>query len=219
MLSPLAEARLSMKTPYPVSVALVMGTLVSAWPAFAADAAKGKEVFQTNCAACHGADGTGTEIMPTIPHLSNPEFLSVASPGLLKAMIENGRPGRPMPTWKGILGADQIADVVAYLKQWQTIPDVSVPPGPIHGDVRAGKAIFSTICATCHGVGGLGQSAPALNNPGFLKAASDGYLKKTLEIGRPGTPMRSFLGPSGLANLSDQDLNNVVAYIRSWQKK
>ena len=105
-----------MKTPYPVSVALVMGTLVSAWPAFAADAAKGKEVFQTNCAACHGADGTGTEIKPTIPHLSNPEFLSVASPGLLKAMIENGRPGRPMPTWKGILGADQIADVVAYLK-------------------------------------------------------------------------------------------------------
>jgi len=55
---------------------------------------------------------------------------------------------------------------------------------------------------------------PALNNVGFLTAASDTMIKQTLERGRKGTPMVSFLKQG----LSEQDIDDLVAYVRSFQK-
>lgn len=181
----------------------------------AADPAKGSTTYTMFCAGCHGADGTH----PTAPDLSNSDFLSITSKATLKAMIETGRPGRPMPGWKGILTDAQINDVVAHVKTWQKDPDVKLSAVKSRGDAKTGKQLFSTTCAGCHGNAGSGGSAPALDNPGLLKVVSDDYLRKTLEIGRPGTAMRSFQGPSGLANLDDQEIDHVVAYIRSLAKK
>ncbi len=84
-------------------------------------------------------------------------------------------------------------------------------------------------CASCHGENGGGGTgtgvtfsrprelpiiAPALNNPGFLAAASDQMVKQTLMKGREGTPMASFLDQG----LSEQDIDDVVAYIRSFEE-
>jgi cytochrome c oxidase cbb3-type subunit 3 len=55
---------------------------------------------------------------------------------------------------------------------------------------------------------------PALNNPGFLAAASDRMIKQTLLEGREGTPMISFLK----VGLNEQDIDDIVSYIRSLQK-
>ncbi len=197
-----------------VSLGVLLG-LVGLAPAMAADLEAGKEAYESYCAACHGENGRHL----TAPDLANPDFLSITSPQLLRAMIETGRPGRPMPAWKDMLEDEEMQDLVAYIKGWQKGPDVPLSKGKITGNVKAGAAIFVTTCAGCHGTQGAGGSAPALNNPGFLHVASDPYIKKTLEVGRPGTAMRSFLGAPGLANLSDQELNHVVAYIRSWDKR
>ncbi|MGA7802215.1 MAG: DUF302 domain-containing protein, partial [Gammaproteobacteria bacterium] len=56
--------------------------------------------------------------------------------------------------------------------------------------------------------------APGLNNPGFLAAASDDMIKRTLMHGRKGTPMVSYQ-QMGLALA---DVSDVVSYIRSFQK-
>ena len=57
--------------------------------------------------------------------------------------------------------------------------------------------------------------APALNNPGFLAAASDQLIKAALMNGREGTPMVSFLKQG----LSENDINNIVSYVRSFQQQ
>lgn len=207
-----------MKFPSCLILAAMTGSIFVAAPAFAADPKKGKSVFASSCAACHGVDGAGGTGVDA-PLLSGQDFLSTTSPAMLKAMIETGRPGRLMPGWKGALTPTQIDDVVAYVKSWQTVPSVSLAQGGIHGNVKKGKERFDNTCGTCHGVNGVGGAAPALNNAGFLKVATDGFIKKTLENGRSGTAMRTFAGAAGLANLDDQDLNDVVAYVRSWQKK
>ena len=49
-------------------------------------------------------------------------------------------------------------------------------------------------------------------------AASDDYIKKTIEIGRAGTAMKPFGHGRGLANISNGDINSVVAYLRSLEK-
>lgn len=204
-----------MKATLPATLAVLSTLLLAQAPAHAGNPAKGKQAYDMYCVACHGANGTS----PTAPDLSSNEFLSLVSHATLKTMIGEGRPGRPMPAWKDMLSPEQLDDVAAYLKSWQKSPDLKLSKASIKGDVKGGKKTFDTTCASCHGVNGAGDSAPALNNAAFLKAVSDDYIRQTLVHGRPGTPMRSFAGPLGLAALDDQELNDVVAYIRSWQKK
>ncbi|MNR93061.1 Cbb3-type cytochrome c oxidase subunit CcoP2 [compost metagenome] len=173
----------------------------------------GKQIYAQNCAACHGADGTSA----TTPDLSNDDFLSLTSPRLLEEMIAKGRPERGMPAWSGAMKPREIRAVAAYIKDWQRSPSIELPQGRIRGDLREGEELYATVCAACHGPSGRGGSAPALNNPGFLQVVSDHYIRTTLVNGRSGTPMRSFAGPLGLANLSNAELDSVVAYIRSWE--
>jgi cytochrome c oxidase cbb3-type subunit 3 len=57
--------------------------------------------------------------------------------------------------------------------------------------------------------------APALNNPGFLAAATDSMIKDTLIYGREGTPMTSSL----VTGLSEENINDLVSYIRSFESQ
>jgi len=79
--------------------------------------------------------------------------------------------------------------------------------------IAAGKTVFAT-CAGCHGQDGRGVlgTGPALNSETFLAAASDDYLVRTIENGRPGTTMIPWQG-----QLSKDQIYGVVSYIRSWQ--
>ncbi|HKJ89160.1 MAG TPA: DUF302 domain-containing protein, partial [Gammaproteobacteria bacterium] len=54
---------------------------------------------------------------------------------------------------------------------------------------------------------------PALNNSGFLAAASNAFIKATMLRGRGGTPMTAY---GGAEKLTDQEMDDLVAYIRSW---
>ncbi len=175
--------------------------------------ADGKALYARNCAACHGATGTSL----TAPDLSNDDFLVITPHGTLEAMIAQGRPGRGMPAWSEAMRPVEIRAVAAYVKEWQRSPSVELPQGRIRGDVEEGERLYASACAACHGVSGGGGSAPALNNSAFLKVASDHFIRATVINGRPGTPMRSFLGPQGLANLSHREIDSVVTYVRGWE--
>lgn len=184
----------------------------------------GAELYAQNCAVCHGADGRGGVGVP----LALPSFLPSVSDDYLAATIRHGRPGRVMPAFTQLSNAE-IQAIVAHLRSW-------MPPGSkvvtlsaqaVKGDVVRGKALFAERCAVCHGANGEGGHgtgvtfsrprdlpiiAPALNNPGFLAAASDQMIKTTLMNGRNGTPMVSFLQQG----LSERDIDDVVSYVRSF---
>lgn len=87
-----------------------------------------------------------------------------------------------------------------------------------HKDVAiaAGKDLFTKNCATCHGVDGEGEDAPALNNKQFLSTTDDGTIFSITSSGVPNTQMPAWNQSHG-GPLTDEDINNVVAYIRSWQ--
>ena len=87
--------------------------------------------------------------------------------------------------------------------------------GPVH---QGGKA-YDTYCGLCHGEDGEGYLAPqanALANPEFLRSASDAFLFDGIVLGRPGTKMSPW-GASVGGPLSDEDAQNIVDYMRTWQ--
>ncbi len=76
---------------------------------------KGQSVFSADCQPCHGPDGSGG----LGPKLKPNDFVSSSDDAAVRATVENGRPGTPMPAWKGKLSPDDITAVVALLRSWQ----------------------------------------------------------------------------------------------------
>jgi mono/diheme cytochrome c family protein len=179
----------------------------------------GKTQFDENCAACHQADAIGK---PGIaPSLTNPELLAITSDEYLIAVIRDGREETSMMPF-GPIGRKNVQAIVAYLRSHAAGPnraeEVNAQPDA-HGDPRLGKQWYNNICSTCHGLSGDGYDAggtgTAIGLPGFLNKVSDGFIRETIKKGRSNTRMLAFQGPAGLANLSDQEIDDIIVYLRS----
>lgn len=87
-----------------LDVAAYVGTLSGAAPSGEADrarAAKGKEIFAANCAACHGEDAKGKHDMGA-PDLTDRFWINGNSSQAILDTLNNGRQGH-MPAWDGRL--------------------------------------------------------------------------------------------------------------------
>lgn len=73
--------------------------------------AAGKEIFQTNCSACHGAEMQGG----IGPNLTDTTWIHGGKIGDITGTITNGVAEKGMPTWGPVLGAQRVAQVAAYI--------------------------------------------------------------------------------------------------------
>ena len=201
---------------------LIMAQLQSASAADSAKIAKGLAMFNQNCAVCHQPDAIGKPGFA--PSLTNKEFLSAASDKFILSTVRDGRPGTGMPPFAH-LGRDGITSIVAFLRSHSKLPNKSAQidkQDTAHGDPRLGKQWFADICSNCHGKSGDGDSAggtgTAIGKEGFLSKAADGFIRTTIKEGRSNTRMRSFSGPDALANLSDQEIDDIIVYLRTLPK-
>ncbi len=92
-------------------------------------------------------------------------------------------------------------------------------PSPARAaDLAGGEAIYKGRCAVCHGKDGRGDGPAgkafnpkptAFADPAYFKGLTDADLKKSIVDGKP--PMPAFKG-----TLKDQEVDNVVAFIKSF---
>ena len=87
------------------------------------DPGQGMVIYVRECASCHGDQGEGRDEAPAAPNgapsLNHPTFLETASDGFIQFSVAKGRPGMSMPAYEGVLSAEEIGDVVAYIRAWQ----------------------------------------------------------------------------------------------------
>ncbi|WP_211197876.1 c-type cytochrome [Permianibacter fluminis] len=91
------------------------------------DVARGGELYQKECAACHGSNGEGI----SAPALGNPSALAHNSDEFIRYAIQNGRDGTPMQPFKDKLSADDINSLTAFLRSraggWKATETVLQP--------------------------------------------------------------------------------------------
>jgi len=80
---------------------------------------RGKKVFKTQCALCHGEKGDGkgdlaTEMKLTLPDFTKSDSLAKRTDGELFAIIGTGK--EPMPNQKGRMPDPQLWNLVNYLR-------------------------------------------------------------------------------------------------------
>lgn len=156
----------------------------------------GQALFSQHCAVCHG------ERIPVANDFSQ-----------ARQIIASGGPHQTMPVWGEVLTPDQLTALVDY-----TMSAASGAP------LALGQELFAKNCAPCHGdfgEGGLNPAVPGdiiapISTAEFLKTRDDFTLRSVISQGQPNFGMSPF-GSSFGGPLDDEEIDAIVAYIRSWE--
>ena len=162
-------------------------------PAAAPD---GQALFQENCAACHG------ERVPTAENIES-----------ARQTIATGGTHQTMPLWGEVLTEEQLAALVNYT--------LNAARGT---SLEIGQSLFASNCAICHGdfgEGGLNPARPGdviapISTAEYLKTRDDFTLQAIIAQGQPNFGMSPFGSAFG-GPLDDDEMDAIVAYIRSWE--
>lgn len=101
-----------------------------------ADLAIGEEIFSTNCAACHRADGGG-QIGPNLT--DDRWILGGGIKNIFHTLVNGGRDGKGMISWKGTLKPKEMQKVASYILSLQgsNPPDAKAAEGEVWVDEKA----------------------------------------------------------------------------------
>lgn len=92
----------------------------------------------------------------------------------------------------------------------------------ITGSVSAGEKLYANYCASCHGDHGEGKRGlgRALSDPHYLQGVSNEQIWSDIAYGRDKTAMGpSLKGLKGVKQLTEEQINDLVVYIRSFQNE
>lgn len=177
----------------------------------------GEKIYQQQCFACHGDNGKGQGAKEGTA-INNQHFLSTYSDKDLYNQVKYGRENTVMPAYGSNLSEDDLKNVVAYMRNWQKKSIEMDVPKKISGDPESGQKLYDLFCASCHGADGAGKKkmGTVLTSPQKLHYTTNEQIWMSTAYGREDTRMGASLkGLDGVRQLSEQDINDIVIYIRS----
>ncbi|TRX16388.1 c-type cytochrome [Flavobacterium franklandianum] len=110
----------------------------------AANLAAGKAIFTTNCVACHRADAGGQ----IGPNLTDDQWiLGGGIKNVFHTLVNGGRDGKGMISWKGTLKPKQMQEVASYVLSLKGSKpkDPKAPEGEIWVDSNAAIATATSV--------------------------------------------------------------------------
>lgn len=179
--------------------------------------AAGEKVYNKNCLLCHGDTGKG-EGKNAGTAINNQNFLSTVTDNDLYNYVKYGREGTGMPAYGPRISEKDLNNLVAFIRNWQNKTIKFDVPNTISGNPEQGMKRYNVYCVNCHGEFGEGKlkMGSALSNPQFLKYTTDKQIWITTAYGREETRMGpSLKGLDGVRQLSKEDINDIIAYVRS----
>jgi mono/diheme cytochrome c family protein len=210
----------------------------------AATIEKGLRIYHSNCAQCHGAPGVAPQgaalgmtpvpsnLVPTAREWSAAE---------IEWVVRNGIKMTGMPAWKYRLSADEIRQLVAFVKErlaylspaeygeaaakLASVPVVAtredaVVQSALRGDAAAGRrAMDQYSCATCHVIPDL-TGATRQVGPPLRGIASRTYIAGVL-ANTPENMVRWLMSPQRVSpgsampdlGVREQDAHDMTAYL------
>lgn len=156
----------------------------------------GQALFKQHCVVCHG------DRIPAADDFTQ-----------ARQIIASGGPHQTMPVWGEVLTPDQLTALVDYT--------MNATSG---ASLALGQELFAKNCSPCHGdfgEGGLNPAVPGdiiapISTAEFLKTRDDFTLRSVISQGQPNFGMSPF-GSSFGGPLDDEQIDAIVAYLRSWE--
>ncbi|MGH3392216.1 MAG: cytochrome bc1 complex diheme cytochrome c subunit [Actinomadura sp.] len=188
--------------------------------AAAQDLANGRELFNQNCASCHGLNAEGTKDAkgkPIAPSLIGVGAASVdfqVSTGRMPAM----NPGAQMPRKEPVevfQNPKNVEDVAAYIQSLGGGPTIPGPEqvDPAKGDAALGGKLFRTNCAQCHNFAGSGGALTNGKSAPSLMGVQPKHIYEAMETGPENMPV------FGERTLTPDEKLAIIKYIKAIEEE
>jgi high-affinity iron transporter len=182
-------------------------------PRTSIDTAAGRQLYESNCASCHGPRAMGdgplaATLNPKPPAIGSAAAMADVAPAMMFRKISVGVLGTAMVGFSPKLTAEQRWNIVMYLGSLRSTPQ----------QVAEGEGLYAQGCVECHGMTGLGDGSvarslskvpPELGSFAWQAERSDSQFALAVSAGMPGTPMPP------APNLTPAQVRSVVAYLRT----
>lgn len=158
---------------------------------------EGEALFEQFCSSCHGERVPVADTVPTA-----------------RQIIASGGAHETMPVWGNVLTEEQLDALVDY-----TLEAARGTP------LEVGQQLFAQNCSPCHGEFGEGGPNPTrpddiiapISSAEYLRTRDNSTLKAIISQGQPNFGMSPF-GTAYGGPLEDEEIDAIVAYIRSWEQ-
>jgi ubiquinol-cytochrome c reductase cytochrome b subunit len=189
-----------------------------------ADVAK---IYNANCAACHGVEGSGQQVragMPTIPDFTSLAWQMSQTDLEITHRIQDGNEPL-MPTYRDKLSEQQVLGLSIYVRAFAVNgteplppkPAVS-PPIPVAAQMYP-EQIYRSYCLACHDADGRGSSVkkaipevPDFTDLKWQALRTDAELLHSILEGKG-----KFMLPTK-DKLSKVDAERMVGYVRAFKE-
>jgi ubiquinol-cytochrome c reductase cytochrome c subunit len=172
----------------------------------------GKEVYQRDCAWCHGAQGQGTPRGPDLISGTN-------GPALTHSMLTTGRmplrdPDERSEREARVYTEEEIDAILLYTSTFGAEGPAIPHPDLEEGDLGEGLELYQENCAACHSTTLIGGALTSGSEPlsrsvvaPALREATPTEVAEAMLTG-PG-PMPVF----GLETFTQEEVNSIVKYV------
>jgi disulfide bond formation protein DsbB len=183
----------------------------------------GRDLFVASCSACHGPNGEGMEGLGK--PFTTSVFVRDSTDKEIITMVKMGRPvwdaanttGVDMPPKGGnpAITDDELYEIIAYIRSISTLIIEAK-------EAAIGRDLFVASCSACHGPNGEGMEGlgKPFTTSEFVKNSTDKEVITMIKMGRPVWDAANTTGvdmppKGGNPAISDDDLNEIITYIRS----
>lgn len=179
----------------------------------------GQQLYQRDCAWCHGRAGSGTERAPDL-------VTGTGGPADVDFVLSTGRmpvddPQQTMTRGASLYTRDQIDEIVAYVRTFDAggpeIPSLD----PSRAVLSEGEVLYQENCAACHsttGIGGALTKGRVVSEPGTYSGrsrvvappvtrATPVEIAEAIRVGPGDMPV------FGEESIDEVDLDSLVAYV------
>jgi len=173
-------------------------------------AAQGAELYEGECASCHGVEGRGG----LAPAIGSRNFLESVDDEQITQLIGLGVPGTEMASYAigygGPMTVVEIESITTYLRSLEEESEYN--PNwrtPLADEDLSGEDIYNMACARCHGIDqtGIEDLGPDISRTSFALEESDEWLFERIHDGKDEMPR--FGGV-----LVDDQINLIIAFLR-----
>jgi ubiquinol-cytochrome c reductase cytochrome c subunit len=174
---------------------------------------RGRDIFNTHCATCHGMNLQGTQYAPPLLN---------TGAAMVDFQLRTGRmpaegPQEQQYDHKPFFTKSEIAALVAYVMSKssgeRSLPSPHVAAAPSPAALRSGREIYEENCEHCHAATGRGDGATGYHDiaPELTNADAQ-TIADAVRVGPNVMPV------FGSAAISDKQLGDLIAYVRYLQK-
>ncbi len=164
--------------------------------------AEAQGLYLRNCASCHGPQGQGTAVAPTLVGVG----AASADFNLRTGRMPLGAPGQQPVRHDPVFDEQQIEALVAYVASFGQGP--GIPQVSAGGDLREGWRLYTANCAACHAATGSGNAVGGGSVAVGLGRADERTIAEATIIGPGAMPQFSF---------APAQRDAIVAYVRFLQ--